>query len=205
MRLRFIWYPLSTGVPLLLILLSAMGYYYSASALFLRLSETIALIFGLIIVEDLLLRWLFLTQRRLVFEDIKRKKEAEVQKQDREELPGAAESEAVVIEESEINLDLIYEKNQKLLGTIIFFSMLVGLWWIWASVLPALNFLENFQLWNYGSELDGVRVMFPVTLVDLGLGLMVAIVTASETKCLGGKLRALDSCPDLIKCRFADG
>ena len=57
-------------MPLLLILLSAIGYDYSASALYLRLGETIALILCLILVKDLLLRWLFIVQRRLVFEEI---------------------------------------------------------------------------------------------------------------------------------------
>ena len=190
-RLRFIWYPLAMGVPLLLISLAGTGYYYSAHALYIRMGYTIALILGLIIVKDLVLRWLFITQRRLAFEEIRRKKEAEVQKQDQEEMPGSVEGGAVVIEEPEINLDQIYEKNQMLLRTIIFFSTLVGLWWIWANVLPALNVLEDVKLWTYGSEVEGVRTAVPITLADLMAAVIIAIVTIVAAKNLPGLLEII--------------
>ena len=190
-RLRFIWYPLAMGVPLLLILLAAMGYYYSASALYLRMGETIALILGLIIVKDLLLRWLFIIQRRLVFEEIKRKKEAEVQKQDQEGAPRAIEGEALVIEEPEVKLDQIYENNRVLLRTIIFFSALVGLWVIWDNVLPALNILEYVKLWSYSSEVGGIRTNVPITLADLMVGVMISVVTIVAAKNLPGLLEII--------------
>jgi len=190
-RLRFIWYPLAMGVPLMLAVLAGMGYYYSAYALFLRLGETIALILGLVIIKDLVLRWLFITQRRLTYDEIKRKKEAAAEKQEKAESTGPVEGEAVIIEEPEINLDQIYEKNRVLLRTIIFFSMLVGLWLIWANVLPALNFLENVELWSYSSEVDGVRKMVPITLANLMVAVMVAIVTVVAAKNLPGLLEII--------------
>ena len=190
-RLRFIWYPLSMGVPLILIALSTLGYYYSASALYLRLGETIALVLGLIFAKDLMLRWLFIVQRRLVFEELERKKEAELQKQDQEETPGTIEGDAVVIEEPEVDLDQIYEKNRVLLRTMIFFTALVGLWFIWANVLPALNILENVKLWSYTSEVDGIKTSVPITLADLMAGFIIAIVTVVAAKNLPGLLEII--------------
>jgi potassium efflux system protein len=134
---------------------------------------------------------LFILQRRLVFEDIKRKKEAEAQKQDQEGMAGTGEMEAFVIEEPEVKLDQIYEKNQVLLRTTIFFSALVGLWLIWGNVLPALNFLENVQLWSYSSEAEGVRTMVPITLADFMAAIMVAIVTIVAAKNLPGLLEII--------------
>jgi potassium efflux system protein len=105
-RLRFIWYSLSVGLPLVLALLAAMGYYYSAYALYIRMGETIALILVLIIAKDLVLRWLFIARRRLAFEEVRRKKEAEAEIQDKEQVPAAGfEGVAAVIEEPEINVD----------------------------------------------------------------------------------------------------
>jgi potassium efflux system protein len=168
-----------------------MGYYYSASALYLRLGETIALVLGLIFVKDLMLRWLFIVQRRLVYEELKRKKEAEDQKQDQAEISGTIEGEAVVIEEPEVDLDQIYERNQVLLRTIIFFSALFGLWVIWANVLPALSFMENVKLWSYSSEVGGIQTRVPITLADLMAGIMIAIVTIVATKNLPGLLEII--------------
>ncbi len=190
-RLRFIWYPLAMGVPLMLAVLAGMGYYYSASALYVRLGETIALILGLIIIKDLVLRWFYITQRRLTYDELKRKKEAEAEKQEKAERSGYGEGEVVVIEEPEINLDNIYNKNRQLLRTIIFFSAAVGLWLIWSNVLPALNFLENVQLWSYSSEVDGVRKMIPITLANLMVAIMVTIVTVVAAKNLPGLLEII--------------
>ncbi|UCD77407.1 MAG: mechanosensitive ion channel [Desulfobacterales bacterium] len=190
-RLRFIWYPLAVGVPLVLAVLAGIGYYYSAFALYLRLGETIALILGLIIVKDLVLRWLFITQRRLAFEEIRRKTAARAEKPEKEETAGAGEGEGVSIEEPEINLDQIYEKNRALLRTLMFFSALIGLWLIWANVLPALNFLENVQLWSYSSEVEGVRTIVPITLADLMIAVIVAMVTVVAAKNLPSLLEII--------------
>jgi potassium efflux system protein len=190
-RLRFIWYTLAVGVPLVLAFLAGMGYYYSAFSLYLRLGETIGLLLGLIIVKDLVLRWLSITQRRLTFEEILRNKAAQAEKAKKEASSGAVEAEAVAIEEPEINLDQIYEKNRALLRTLMFFSASIGLWLIWDDVLPALNFLEDIQLWRYSSVIDGVRTMVPITLADLMVAVIVAIVTVVAAKNLPGLLETI--------------
>ena len=190
-RLRFIWYSLAVGVPLVLAILAGMGYYYSAFALYLRLGETIALLLGLILVKDLVLRWFFITQRRLTFEEIKRKNEARAEEAHKEGTSGGLDVKTVVIEEPEINLDQLYQKNRVLLRTLMFFSALIGLWLIWANVLPALNFLENIQLWNYSSEVEGVRTQVPITLADLMVAVIIATVTVVAAKNLPGLLEII--------------
>jgi potassium efflux system protein len=190
-RLRFIWYSLAVGVPLVLAILAGMGYYYSAYALYLRLGETIALLLCLILVKDLVLRWFFITQRRLTYEEVKRKAEARAEESQKESAAGGLDVKTVVIEEPEINLDQIYEKNRVLLRTLMFFSALIGLWLIWANVLPALNFLENIQLWNYSSEVEGVPTQVPITLADLMAAVIIAIVTVVAAKNLPGLLEVI--------------
>ena len=76
-RFRFLWYPLAVGVPLILCLLAGMGYYYSAMALNERLGHTIWLILALIIINGLVIRWLFVTRRRLALEKARRRRDAE--------------------------------------------------------------------------------------------------------------------------------
>jgi potassium efflux system protein len=189
-RLRIIWYPLAVGIPLVLAILAGMGYY-SAFYIYLRLGETIALILSLIIIKDLVLRWFSITQRRLSFEEIQRKKEAQAEKLEKEESTGGVEAEGLSIEEPEINLELIYEKNRALLRTLIFFSALIGLWLIWAEVLPALNFLENIELWSYSSEVDGVTKMIPITLANLMVAVIVVVVTVVAAKNLPALLETI--------------
>jgi len=190
-RLRFVWYPLTMGVPLLLIVLAAMGYYYSVYALYIRIGATIAFFLGLIIVQDLVLRWFSIVQRRLVFEEIKRKKEVSDQKQTLEVTSETVEGDTVGIEEPEINLAQIYNKNKILLRTITFFTALVGLWLVWSNVLPALSFLENVTLWSYSVDVEGVRTAMPTTLADLMIAIIVTIVTIVAAKNLPGLLEII--------------
>jgi potassium efflux system protein len=190
-RLRLVWYTLAVGVPLVLAFLAGMGYYYSAFSLYLRLGETIALLLGLIIAKDLVLRWFYITQRRLTFEEIMRDKAARAEKTEKEASSGAVEAEAVTIEEPEINFDQIWDKNRALLRTLLFFSALIGLLLIWDDVLPALNFLENIQLWSYSSVIEGVRKVVPITLADLMIAVIVAIVTLVAAKNLPGLLEII--------------
>jgi len=190
-RLRLIWYTLAVGVPLVLAFLAGMGYYYSAFSLYLRLGETIGLLLGLIIVKDLVLRWFSITQRRLTFEEIMRDRAAQAEKLEKEASAGAVEAEAVAIEEPEIDFVQIYEKNRALLRTLMFFSALIGLLFIWDDVLPALNFLENIQLWSYRSVIEGVHTMAPITLADLMIAVIVAIVTVVAAKNLPGLLEII--------------
>jgi potassium efflux system protein len=191
-RLRYIWYPLAIGVPLLLALLTSMGYNYSAFALENRLSQTIWLVLGLIIIYDLVLRWLFITQRRLAFQETQRKKEAEsAQRDDEKTQKIGLEGKAIVFEEPEIQLAQIAEKNRTLLRTIMLFSALIGLWVIWAPVLPALNVLQKVQLWSYSSEVEGVVTKTPITLADLVLAIIVAITTTVAARNLPGLLEII--------------
>ena len=139
---------------------------------------TLYLVLGLIMINDLLLRWLYINRRRLAWEKAKRKQAAK-QDQDEKELAGktSLKSEAVPIEEPEIKISQIDEQNRRLIRTIMLFAALIGLWAIWAEILPALNFLQKVQLWTYQVDVDGVTKTLPITLGHLITGIVVAALT----------------------------
>jgi potassium efflux system protein len=58
-------------------------------------------------------------------------------------------------------------------------------------VLPALNFLENVQLWSYSSEVEGVTKTFPITLANLMISIIVVIITVVAAKNLPGVLEVI--------------
>jgi potassium efflux system protein len=188
-RFRFLWYPLAVGVPLVLCLLAGMGYYYSAMALNQRLGYTIWLILGLIVMNGLVLRWLFVTRRRLALEKARRKREAErariesqqVEDTDTGEDPGP-------VEEPEIRIAQINEQTRSMLRTLILFAALIGLWVIWHQVLPALNVIGDVGLWSYGVEVDGVTKMVPITLTNLVMAAIFVAVTFVAARNLPGVL-----------------
>jgi len=190
-RLRFIWYPLAVGLPVLLALLAGTGFYYSALALEQRVGQTINLVLGLIMINGLLLRWLFITQRRLAFQETQRKQEAQKAQNEQASQADQAQSEAMVIEEPEIQLAEIAEKNRTLLRNVMFFSALLGLWVIWDDVMPAFDYFRRVQLWTYSSEVEGVIKVVPITLAHLILAVIIAILTIVTAKNLPGLLEMI--------------
>jgi len=190
-RLRFIWYPLAVGLPLLLALLAGTGFYYSALALEQRVGETIMLILGLVIINGLLLRWLYITQRRLAFQETQRKKEVEKAQNDPASQADKTEGEPMVIEEPEIQLAEIAEKNRTLLRNVMFFSALFGFWVIWDEVMPAFDYFRNVALWTYSSEVEGVIKVVPITLADFILAVIIAMLTIVTAKNLPGLLEMI--------------
>jgi potassium efflux system protein len=191
--LQFFWYPTTIGLPGLMVILAVMGYYYSALNIIPRFHETALLVIVLILGNSLVLRWLFITQRRLAYEENLQKRrerlEAEsVQQSDpsySEEQPGM---EQIDIEEPEISRAEINKQTRSLLQTVLFFSALLGLWAIWNQELPALNVFEKVTLWSYSVEVDGVTRLMQVTLLNVMTAIIVAGITFVAARNLQGVL-----------------
>lgn len=174
-------------------MLTVFGYYYSALVLVPNFGETTRLIFALVVGNSLALRWLYIAQRRLTYEQaVARRMErlkAEQAKQDAQ-LPGDVGStmESFEIEEPEISLDEINEQTRALLRILLIFSAVIGLWAIWNDVLPALNILEGVRLWSYSTEIDGVTRVMPITLKSVLIAVIAAVVTFVTARNLPGVL-----------------
>ena len=61
---------------------------------------------------------------------------------------------------------------------------LIGLWVIWSDVLPAFGILDKVTLWHYMGIVGGVEKLIPVTLADVGIGILIAVVTIIATRSL---------------------
>ncbi len=67
------------------------------------MGSTIRLVLGLIIMDDLLLRWLYVNRRRLAWEKVKRKQEAKQEQYEKEHTADSgAKIERVPIDEPEL-------------------------------------------------------------------------------------------------------
>jgi potassium efflux system protein len=67
----------------------------------------------------------------------------------------------------------------------------IGLGWLWSEVLPAFTFLEDITLWHHVSTEAGQIESLPVTLADLGLAIVIAIVTYIAAKRLPALLEII--------------
>ncbi len=186
-RLRFVWYPAAVLAPLSLGAASLAGYHYTAVQLTRQLMTSASCVLLVVLLHGLMLRWLFVAQRRLALEEARKRRQAFEEKQSR----GPAAADALPPpEEPRIDISAISAQTRHLLRSLALLAVLVGLWGIWANVLPAAGYLRNIQLWSVPDATvpTGLTV---ITMENLLLGLLVLAVTLVVGRNLPGLLEIM--------------
>lgn len=182
-RLRYVWYPFSVGVPLALTLLQLVGYLYTAATLTQSLINSLALILTVVILHELVVRWLLLTRSKIAWQAARerylaaREQQKDTQTGDTGEGKNGSE-----IPEPEIDLDTIDTNTRKLLNTALVITTLIGLWLIWSSVLPAFRILDDVSLWQHMAIVDGKEKLVPITLGNLAWAVILVIITTASAR-----------------------
>lgn len=185
-RLRNLWYPTIVGLPSALVVLAILGYLYTAGILFVSLVETAWLTLGLVMVQQVIVRWLVSTRRRLALQ-------AALERQAARRAQSVAPDGEVTtdapppVEEPEADLASLDEQTRQLLSASIFMLAILGLWLIWSPMLPALTIFKKLPLWHFTSLVDGAQQMVEVTAADAGLVLVIlfgALVAAKNLPAL---------------------
>jgi potassium efflux system protein len=188
-QLHFLWFPLLLSIPALLAITAAAGYYYAALHLEQRVEQTFWFFVGLFLLKELLLRSLYIAERRLRLEDaLQRRDELRAQR-----ALSATETEEdalpISLEIPELNFTELNEQNKRLVHAAFLFCTVLGIWSIWNDLLPALGFLNSTELPFHASRIiDGIAKEVPVTLGDLIIGLVIILVTVLAAKNIPGVL-----------------
>ncbi|USN98819.1 MAG: mechanosensitive ion channel [Phycisphaeraceae bacterium] len=162
-RLKYLWYPVFTGVPLALTLVGWLGYYYTSIHLESRFELSLVLILGLVLANGLLMRWLFVARRNVAVEDAKRRRE--------QATPEQAAERPTPIDADKLNLPAISLQTQQLFRLAILLGSVVGLFAIWAGVLPALRMLDRLVVYPEfriveANDLEVIPELEPTTTGD---------------------------------------
>ena len=178
-RLQSIWYGLLVLTPIGLGILSALGYHHTAVQLTRQAAITVSFFVGAFVVQQLLRRWFLAKERKLKLEQWLAHRRT-ISK--RGEADGASEEAAPRLEVDEEALDVktLGEQTRRFLRSLMSFSLLLGVWWIWSDVLPALNALDDVVIWGETTR--------PVTLNHLALSLLIAVITTVAVRNVSGVL-----------------
>jgi potassium efflux system protein len=180
-RLRFAWYPLAVGLPIVLAILAFIGYYYTTVALAVGVHTTLWFILAMVLLNGLALRWLLVSRRRLAIDQARRRREA---------AEAAGETKGPEASEPVIDLSSISAQSRSLLRAVVVLGFFGGLWVVWADALPALGILDSVEFWSVTEKVsetitasDGSTATRlaerpqPVSLQDLLLALLIFAVT----------------------------
>ncbi|MDX1433593.1 MAG: mechanosensitive ion channel [Gammaproteobacteria bacterium] len=183
-RLRVVWYAflmLSIGA---LVVAAGMGYYETARELARRVVGTLFLLFGVTLIQALLVRFLNVANRRLALRKAIERREA----RHAESAESHADGPKVAIDDEELDIATIDQQTRKLLYSVVGVAMVLGLVGIWAGVVPALGFLENVSLWQVSEIVDGQEAKHAITLADLGIALLLGVLIVVAARNLPGVL-----------------
>ena len=179
-RLEFLWLPTAVATPLILTGISLYGYEFAAYSLVARVSTTIWTILGAVLLYGFILRWVWLTSRRLELMRAYEEKMAALEAEHEGDTP-LPQNEA-------LDLESIDAQTRRLVSTLLVWATIAGLWVSWVDILPALGFLESFVLWDTNSVTDGATITVPVTALDLSIALILALLSLAAARNLPGLL-----------------
>ena len=204
-RMKWVIYSSSLLVPGGLILLSLVGYNFTAFTLFHLIFITLWFFLVIIIFRALLLRWILIQHRKLSYQQNQERFQAI--RDDSQEQGSEASIAGITTEEDDpADLTKISTQIIKLINATITVIILVGLIAIWGETLPSLNRLDSFEnrLWSTSiqtsepiKDAEGnvsyklIEKLEPVTYFDVGLAIIFAIFAIIATKNIPGLLEFL--------------
>lgn len=182
-QLKYLWYPSSIAVPLMLAVLAAWGYIYTAIKLVDYTFVSFWLIVGAVVANDLVIRWITVTNRKLAL------KRAEMNL--REKNNTQAEDDSVLEETYALDVPAVSIQTRKLLNTFIGIGVIIGLLIVWSKVFPALSVLDQVSLWKHTIIIGGKEIQQSITLSNLALVIVLIIITVVFTRNIPGAMEII--------------
>ena len=184
-RFRSFWLTLFIAPTLGLIFVVLNGYVFTGAIITRNLVNTLCLIYILVLIYSMVVRWLQLTRRRLALEAyLERRKQERAEKEHEQSEEGDLPhgDEVIEVEEPEIDFEALNIKTRNLIKMCVFIAASIGLWLIWSPVLPALSILQEITIWEYLSAVNGANKVIPVTLADIILAFIVAVISVAAAR-----------------------
>ena len=164
---RHLWYWLALGVPLLLAGATLFGYYYTALQLTSRVYTTLVWFIGISLVRAFLFRFILVRRRHVHIQAAQERRAKKIEKAQEEqkkrleasasgetssalstdEATTPASSEHYVPIADEVDIDTSALQSSRFVSLLLAMVMLVGTWFIWVEVLPALRQLDEYAIW----------------------------------------------------------
>ncbi len=180
-------------LPLALVVVVGMGYYYTALKLTERLIDTLYLLMFWIALESTLIRSLTIAARRLAYQRAMDRRQAA-------EEEGTSEHHEI-IEEPNLDIGQVNQQSLRLTRLATFGVFLVALYWVWSDLISVVSYLDNVALYEFTSGSGDALTVSILSLNDLLGALAIGGITLILARNLPGLLEVLV----LSRLRLAPG
>lgn len=188
-RTRHLWFWALVITPVALALLAAVGYYATASELQSRLFTSGWIILATVIGYRVAMRGVLVAGRRTAYEQAAAR-HARARAEALEKASAEAGDDAMPVrpEEPEIDVVSVSQQTRALLRAAAAIVLLLVLWGIWKSMVPALGVFDDVVLWSHLVTGAGGDTIAAVTLGDVLLGVLLLGLTVIAARNLPGFL-----------------
>lgn len=175
-RFAFLFHFLSVLLPVVMAVLTGVGFTYATNRLAVKFGQTIIFLYGLLFIRAFLIRWLGMRHRRMAIEQARQARQALQHDEKHKDIasvlavPDTTDGKSTLAEVS--------AQTRRLMSTTIVIVAIVGVWLIWTDVLPALHYFDNLML-------PGTQLRIP----SLIAAMMIAILTATAARNIPGLLQ----------------
>ncbi|EXI87496.1 MAG: Potassium efflux system KefA precursor [Candidatus Accumulibacter regalis] len=184
----YLWYPALMAIALAMIVLSLLGYHYTASQLLRLTMHSILLVTMATLVHATLERAFAVFERRLMLARASEAgSESSARSIDRHAAQRAADAIPEDVQGYEIDRRTISRQSRALLRLIVLVGVAFGMASIWQGLLPAVRTLDEIVLWRMGSG-DGTLAPQVVTLWSLIVAATVFTIAIIAIRNLPGAL-----------------
>lgn len=174
---------LFSALPLLLIVVVGMGYYYSALKLTERLIDTLYLLMIWVALEATLVRSLTIAARRLAYQRALAKRQASEESGNGEALE--------TLEEPGLDIEQVNQQSLRLTRLATFGLFVVALYWVWSDLISVVSYLDNVTLYEFTSGSGATLTTSAMSLNDLIVALAIVVITLVLARNLPGLLEVL--------------
>jgi potassium efflux system protein len=169
-------------LPLALIVVVGLGYYYTALKLTGRLIDTLYLLLAWIVIEATLIRGLTVAARRLAYQRALSKREAQA-----DEAMDGSESTG----EAGLDIEQVNQQSLRLTRLAMFGLFFAVLYWVWADLISVVSYLDNVVLYEFVSGAGDAVTTNAITLNNLLGALLIVAITVAVARNLPGLLEVL--------------
>ncbi len=172
-----------TLVPLVFIVAVGFGYYYTSLKLTDRLITSLYLVIVLLLVEAAFVRGLSVAARRLAYQRVLAKRQAQTKEN--------AEGEEVVVEEPTLDIEKVNQQSLRLIRLALLGVFIACLYLVWADLISVFAYLDQITLYQYSTGTGNAATQVPISLLDVLGALIIAGITMALARNLPGLLEVL--------------
>lgn len=176
-------------VPVILIALIALGYYYTALNLITHIINTYIAWVVWSLVRHTIYRGVTVASRRLAYRRLQEKR----QQKQQDSSDASASDDVVVITEQEEGLALNEVRSQLLRFADLFIwtALFAIFYYVWSDLVTVVSYLRDITLWQQTSTTEAGVVTETISLFNLIVALLIIVITYILVRNIQGILEVL--------------